>query len=228
MGTRMALKPVADWGRWTQTPTIQLWKAVALSCNIEPRTIAAEVMRVDAEVFGGFAVNLTDYRERRRIAEAHALPGGLLRVHKRQVDVAESEIVLADLRTFGEGCDPPWTFPEQFPRVVSQPKRPGTAVCVEDELAADSAPHFEQQASAPSPDRGRRVKRAVLIQEHSRQWSTIERDLKDAAQNGLSVAAKADGTGWWWEGSALVWAEARGKLGTRTAAPDAPLRHRIK
>jgi hypothetical protein len=65
----------------------------------------------------------------------------------------------------------------------------------------------------PAPDRGRRVKRAALIEDNVRRWPTIERDLKDAATNGLSEAAK-DGAavGWWWEGSAVEWARARAKV----------------
>lgn len=65
----------------------------------------------------------------------------------------------------------------------------------------------------PAPDRGRRVKRAALIADNVRRWPTIERDLKDAATNGLSEAAK-DGAavGWWWEGSAIEWARARAKV----------------
>lgn len=65
----------------------------------------------------------------------------------------------------------------------------------------------------PAPDRGRRVKRAALIADNVRRWPTIERDLKDAATNGLSDAAK-DGAavGWWWEGSAIEWARARAKV----------------
>ncbi len=65
----------------------------------------------------------------------------------------------------------------------------------------------------PAPDRGRRVKRSALIADNVRRWPTIERDLKDAATNGLSEAAK-DGAavGWWWEGSAVDWARARAKV----------------
>lgn len=62
-------------------------------------------------------------------------------------------------------------------------------------------------------DRGRRVKRAALIANNLRRWPTIERDLKDAAANGLSEAARdLEANGWWWEGSALEWARSRSKV----------------
>jgi hypothetical protein len=69
-------------------------------------------------------------------------------------------------------------------------------------------------------DRGRRLKRAALIEDNVRRWPTVERDLKDAAKNGLSEAAK-DGAavGWWWEGSAIEWARARAKV--KDVAPGA-------
>lgn len=63
-----------------------------------------------------------------------------------------------------------------------------------------------------APDRGRKVKRAALIADNVRRWPTIERDLKDAATNGLSEAAKDGAVGWWWEGSAVEWARARAKV----------------
>lgn len=76
----------------------------------------------------------------------------------------------------------------------------------EDAAAASSAAEVEA-------DRGRRVKRAALIADNVRRWPTIERDLKDAAANGLSRDAKdASQAGWWWEGSAIAWARARAKV----------------
>lgn len=74
---------------------------------------------------------------------------------------------------------------------------------------ATSVPAIQEQAA----DRGRRVKRAALIADNVSRWPTIERDLKDAATNGLSEAAK-DGAavGWWWEGRAIEWARARAKV----------------
>lgn len=66
--------------------------------------------------------------------------------------------------------------------------------------------------SPPMVDRGRRVKRKALIAENRQRWTSIDRDLRDGSTNGLSADAKADGKGWWWEGSALEWARVQGKL----------------
>ena len=76
---------------------------------------------------------------------------------------------------------------------------------------AKEAPTTAQRA--PALDRGRRVKRAALIADNMHRWPTIERDLKDAAANGLSDDAKdSSEIGWWWEGSAIAWARARAKV----------------
>lgn len=55
------------------------------------------------------------------------------------------------------------------------------------------------------------VTRRVLVQNCVRHWPTIERDLKDAAKNGLAEAAKA-GAREWYELSAKAWARTRGKM----------------
>lgn len=85
-------------------------------------------------------------------------------------------------------------------------------------LVIEEALQSSALESEATPDRGRRVKRAALIEDNLRRWPTIERDLKDAAENGLSKAARdITGIGWWWEGSAIAWARARAKV--RDAAP---------
>jgi hypothetical protein len=88
-----------------------------------------------------------------------------------------------------------------------------------------------EPASEFAPDRGRRLKRSALIEENVRRWPTVDRDLKDAAENGLSAAATGD-RGYWWEGDAHQWAKARGKLKESSAAgfagPASVFQHRIK
>lgn len=111
--------------------------------------------------------------------------------------------------------------------------------------AADEPPTFQlgnagmDEATAAGPsagpdvaDRGRRLKRRALIDALRRRWPTVERDLQDGADNGLSKAARGDAVGWWWEGPALEWAEQRGKLieATATAAiwPGTTIAHRME
>lgn len=52
--------------------------------------------------------------------------------------------------------------------------------------------------------------RAGLINAHKHEWPTIDRDLKDAFQNGLAVAK--GGSRDWDEAKAVKWATSKGKL----------------
>jgi len=61
--------------------------------------------------------------------------------------------------------------------------------------------------------------RAALVSGHLHHWPTIDRDLKDAATNGLS-AAKA-GARDWDETAALAWAKANNKLKSAAKPADA-------
>lgn len=56
------------------------------------------------------------------------------------------------------------------------------------------------------------LKRAALVRKLSGKWPTIDRDLRDAVQNGLKQAAGADQRGFWHEERALAWAHQRGKV----------------
>lgn len=77
-------------------------------------------------------------------------------------------------------------------------------------------------------DRGRRLKRKALLSDNVRRWPTIERDLKDAASNGLSRDAKDESHGWWWEGSAREWARSHGKWKDEAASMSPTWAHRIR
>lgn len=84
------------------------------------------------------------------------------------------------------------------------------------------APVVEVSASEPipvAPLAQFNMSRSGLIKAHKHEWPTIERDLQDASENGLS-AAKA-GRRDWNDAAALCWARAKGKLeGTATPAGE--------
>ncbi len=56
------------------------------------------------------------------------------------------------------------------------------------------------------------LKRAALVAAHQQEWQSVDRDLKDAGENGLSAAAKHPKHGMWFEERALTWAKQQGKL----------------
>lgn len=76
--------------------------------------------------------------------------------------------------------------------------------------------------------------RKGLLEAHGHEWPTLERDLRDAAVNGLAKAAKAGARGWL-NSKALDWARSKGKLtSTKKTPPQQPasvfnvLTHKIK
>lgn len=74
--------------------------------------------------------------------------------------------------------------------------------------SAAAAPAKEQRTSAPGPKFS--MRKDAMVTKYKDEWPTIERDIKDAAENGLS-AAKA-GARDWDEVQALEWARAKGKI----------------
>ena len=61
------------------------------------------------------------------------------------------------------------------------------------------------------------VTKKALIKYHAFEWPSINNDLKDAKDNGLSTAAKAAKRGWH-EDNAMQWARSKGKLNLPTAS----------
>jgi hypothetical protein len=60
--------------------------------------------------------------------------------------------------------------------------------------------------------------KAAMIEQHKREWPSIEADFKDAANNGLA-AAKAGARGWF-EVGCMQWARSRNKLILPTASSE--------
>ncbi|MDR6523076.1 hypothetical protein J2789_005766 [Variovorax paradoxus] len=75
-----------------------------------------------------------------------------------------------------------------------------------------------EQSSQPQPSTGPEsvLKRSALVEKHQGEWPTIDRDLKDGGENGLSEAAKHQRHGMWFEDRALTWARQQGKLRAKT------------
>lgn len=54
------------------------------------------------------------------------------------------------------------------------------------------------------------IKKSALIEQHKRNWPSIETDINDASRNSLG-SAKSTKKGYWNEAAAIAWAKARGK-----------------
>lgn len=132
--------PGPTWRKWLNMPEVELWQAVALSCNIEPPAYYPEGL-------GG------DFDERMDIALAHLVPAGLLNhvaVNSRR---HTSKVALADIARLAKSCQ--WQVPAEFPKAEAslipapvvaesasggvQPDRPGPAKPLQRTAAQDSA-----------------------------------------------------------------------------------------
>lgn len=194
--------PAAEWGLWAFMPKATLRAAVLLSVGLEPQPMRA-VRTGDARPM--FAEPGPEFQRRLTLACAHLSEHGPLRpLNLMQLLGApgDVEVSLSGFRAWADGMG--WAMPEAFPGANAPAPAPAA---------------LKFPADVPKADRGECVKRAALIERNRRRWLSIERDLKDASSNGLSTAAKADTAGFWWEGDALKWAEARNKV----EAPAAPV-----
>lgn len=130
------------------------------------------------------------------------------------------ENVLADgVREGGlRVLDPLTLTPHTFPRGQALERAVVLPQALEDWLRSIGAGvgvrvvQIQQRTQAAASNAsGLAMTRVGLIGAHSRQWPTIERDLKDAGKNELASVAKVGQRGWD-EERALEWARSRGKL----------------
>ena len=105
-----SIPPKADpgptWRKWLNMPEVELWQAVALSCNIEPPAYYPEGL-------------YNDFDERMDIALAHLVPIGLLNhivVNSRR---HISKVALADVARLAKSCR--WPVPAKFPKAKASP-----------------------------------------------------------------------------------------------------------
>jgi hypothetical protein len=213
---RVPVAPVApraiDWAFWRNMHTVKLWQACALVVGVDPDQLKysrngwmagpnagprfedSSFPNLEAKERYGKAVRLAEsavsYMDGPIFPQGTPHPG-----NNKEKDVSLSEVV-----AFFVSCE--WAaIPEKL-QATSQTSRPVKAAPVA------TAPTTEQTNRTVEPKFS--MKQAGLIAAHKHEWSTIERDLKDASENGLS-AAKA-GPREWDEATALQWARAKGKL----------------
>lgn len=187
---RPSPKPIR-WPAWLALPHIELWQAVALSLGVNPADeLRGEVRRAPSR----FSRLPPEFFERLSHCMKALSFDGPIRPQGTPYQGMKGPacpVLMADVAAFLTLAG--FELPQEV--------RPGPP-------------------AEPEVDRGALIKREVLVSKHVRAWPTIERDLKDASENGLSAEAKSDERGMWWEAAALAWATARGKL--RETGPRAP------
>lgn len=114
----------ADWGYWSQIGATELWKAVALSFDVDPDALAVPFGQIDQIVFSSVAEpDLQKFQKRLRIAESQL--GEELEV----VAVVEKDgrrfTSLVRLRDFGIWAMNKKLSPLRFPKeIVKRKKQP--------------------------------------------------------------------------------------------------------
>lgn len=180
------------WSAWLALPSVELWQGVALSLGINPEVgLRNEVGRGASQ----YSRLPAEFFERLALSQQAVRVNGPMKpqapLYSGMLQDWRCRVLLAEVAAFLALAD--FSLPEQL----------------RDQLPTERV-----------PDRGPLLKREALVAKHERAWPTIDRDLKDASQNGLSGAAKSDEHGMWWESQALAWATKKGKM--RDSSPEQP------
>lgn len=108
----------ADWSLWADIPHTELWKAVALSMDIEPTKLPGyDRSSVRDPIFNyPFHQCPEEFRRRLEIARKH-LGHKLMPISFSHSDW-NSEVSLLEMRTWAAALQNPWDFPERFPQAI--------------------------------------------------------------------------------------------------------------
>ena len=106
----------ADWNLWADIPHTELWRAIALSLDIEPRQLPGyDLSSVRDPIYNfPFLRCPAEFKRRLEIATKH-LGHELVPVSYCETEW-NSEVDLKEIRRWAGSLNSPWNFPERFPR----------------------------------------------------------------------------------------------------------------
>ena len=116
------------------------------------------------------------------------------------------ELGLEDLDTF-------YLTPKEFRGFCKE-----LGIKVEKPAAAPAVALPGKEKSAQSPDEPAVMKTNVLVATFKHEWTSIERDIREASRNGLCEARAEHG--FYFVDKALEWAKSRGKIKQTGARPN--------
>lgn len=107
----------ADWSLWADIPHTELWKAVALSMNIEPTKLPGYDRSSVRDPIFNFPFHKCPEEFKRRLEVAmkhlgHKLPARL--IHEPPWT---SEVEMIEMRKWTATLKSPWTLPKKFPQI---------------------------------------------------------------------------------------------------------------
>jgi len=101
-----------EWDKWTDTSTVTLWEAIALSLNVEPENLQC-LKRYPLPPWLDFDECPKEFRRRLDIAKKRV--SELAANSENSNPIEETEVILSRLRIMSEKLKKPWKFPDQFP-----------------------------------------------------------------------------------------------------------------
>lgn len=101
-----------EWDKWTDTSTVTLWEAIALSLNVEPENLGC-LRRYPLPPWLDFDECPKEFRRRLSIAKKRV--SELAANSENSNPIEETEVILSRLRIMSEKLKKPWKFPDQFP-----------------------------------------------------------------------------------------------------------------
>ena len=118
----------ADWSLWADIPHTELWKAVALSMDIEPTKLPGYDRSCVRDPIFNYPFHQCPEEFKRRLEIARKHLGYKLTPISFSHSDWNSEVDLLEMRTWAAALYKPWDFPEKFPQatppVVRPPEQP--------------------------------------------------------------------------------------------------------
>lgn len=168
----MALKKMAvNWQFWSDVSQLELWKAVALSLNLDPHRLPGYEPRSSAP----FTNCQPEVSERIFIARSHFGTGlrGVIQPGRPSWDTL---VELSAFRKLGESLRTPWTFPEEFPRAYVAEDSPPKIGSHETKKAPSRRAWF----STPIGDYVVEIQRLGKFKEAKLLFSALEKNAEQA------------------------------------------------
>ena len=209
-----------NYADWRQLSAIPIWKVASLMQGFDPRAVeAGDVVVQDpfepSSPYGvgpDFSWEIEVLISAVQTADLVSVPATITRP-KKNTKITKASLIpwlrandYADLANGLDVAPLEECAPSSATVVLSGRNVPVSANRESGQTISPTLPAKEGGQNGPVFS----VKKSVLIDKYKKEWPTIERDLQDACDNGLS-ACKA-GARDWIEDCAKAWAQSRGKL----------------
>jgi hypothetical protein len=178
----------ADWSLWADIPHTELWKAVALSMDIEPTKLPGyDRSSVRDPIFNyPFHKCPEEFKRRLDIAKTH-LGHKLMPISFCQPDW-QSQVDLLKMSCWATSLNNPWSFPDQFPKttealnLTSESNKSDESSFISDEKQSRSA---DQTTTAIVEMSNQKVASRGWFKDHAEHVIGTQRANKYSSAKGL-------------------------------------------